>query len=40
MANVECRVYFCGDEAEVEVGRDAVHRGLEALDGRPNEPRS
>lgn len=34
------RVYFCGDEAEVEVGRDAVHRGLEALDGRPNEPRS
>lgn len=34
------RVYFCGDEAEVQVGQEAVHRGLEALDGRPNEPRS
>lgn len=33
------RVYFCGEEAEVEVGRDAVHRALESLEGRPNEPR-
>jgi hypothetical protein len=30
------RVYFCGEEAEVEVGRDAVHRSLESLDGRAN----
>jgi hypothetical protein len=30
------RVYFCGEEAEVEVGRDAVHRSLESLGGRPN----
>jgi hypothetical protein len=34
------RVYLCGDEAEVEVGQEAIHRVLEAVEGRPNEPRS
>ncbi len=34
------RLYFCGEERDVEVGKDAVHRALESVTGRENAPRS
>ncbi len=33
------RLYFCGEERDVEVGRDAVHRAIEAVHGRENKPK-
>jgi hypothetical protein len=32
------RLYFCGDERDVEVGMDAVHRALDSVTGRENAP--
>jgi hypothetical protein len=32
------RLYFCGEERDVEVGMDAVHRALESVTGRENAP--
>jgi len=34
------RLYFCGEERDVEVGMAAVHRALESVTGRDNSPRS
>lgn len=33
------RLYFCGDERDVEVGRDAVHRTIQTIKGRENKPK-